>query len=330
MRVLLSYMASLKLTFFLLLFLLVSVLVTYNGELSYVMFLLVPFCLLTINLVAAILTHKAFQTNLPLLLFHLTLLATVILVALSRLTYLDGRISLNEGEAFTGQLDSQKSGIFHRYTLNADDFVNLAIELDFTPYVAVTAVRSRVLVQNDTPAFEFVIGEHKPLVINNYRFYVTRNIGYSALFSWQAHSDDNKSMPVATGTINFPPFLTNQLNQTNTWKIPNTDKTLWFMFQPSEDVLAQQQPMQLTPPKDHHLVVRAGEKRQQLYVDGQLTFPEGVLTYHGLRTWMGFKVHYDPFKAYLLMTSILTVLCLSWFFWQKFTKRSWLATLPPS
>jgi len=89
-------------------------------------------------------------------------------------------------------------------------------------------------------------------------------------------------------------------------------------------MLAQQGAIQLTPMDNHYLVVRNGEHREQLRAGQQLIFAEGVLTYHGLRTWMGYKVHYDPFKAYLLACSILTVLCLAWFFGQKFSRHSWL------
>ena len=317
----LTRLASLKLTFIFLVSLLLAIMIAYNGDLSYVFLLATPLVLLSLNLLAAIITNKTFQNNLPLLLFHLTLLATVILVALSRLTYLDGHVGLNEGEDFTGKFDGQNHGLFHQFTLKPGDFTNIAVQLDFTPLVAVTAVRSRVLVHDGSKTHEFVVGEHQPLVINNYRFYVTRNVGYSAVFSWQPVTGNNKKQ---TGTINFPPFLMNQFSQTNTWEIPHTDKNLWFMLQPEDDILVEQKSVQLTPPENHYLVIRYGEQRQKIKAGQELKLPEGVLTYHGLRTWMGFKVHYDPFKAYLLATSILTVLCLAWFFWQKFTRKSWL------
>ena len=126
------------------------------------------------------------------------------------------------------------------------------------------------------------------------------------------------------GTIHFPPFLNFQFNQTNTWTIPDTDTELWLMLLPEEDLLAEQKPIQLTPMDNHYIVVRRDEERHQLRVNQQLKFPEGALTYLGLRTWMGYKVHYEPFKAYLLSTTILTVLFLGWFFYRKFTAKSWL------
>ncbi|WP_206486000.1 hypothetical protein [Thalassotalea sp. G2M2-11] len=323
MRTLLGYLASLKLTFLLLILLLLAIMIAYNGQLSYPKLLSFPLSLLSANLVAAIISNKAFQQNLPLLLFHLTLLATVILVALSRLTYLDGWVELNEGEEFTGMLDGQTQGIFHHYSLKQGDFTNLAVQLEFTPYVAITKIRSRVLANTDIGVRELVVGEHQPLVVNHYRFYVTRNVGYSALFSWQDKS--NAGLVQQTGTLNFPPFLFNEFSQTNTWQPPNSKNELWFMLQPEDDLLAERKPIQLTPPENHYLIIRAGEDRHKLRAGQQLILSDGTLTYHGLRTWMGFKVHYDPYKSYLLACALLTVFCLSWFFWQKFTRKSWLA-----
>ncbi|OUS27927.1 hypothetical protein A9Q98_08595 [Thalassotalea sp. 42_200_T64] len=324
MNIFITKIASVKLTFVLLLMLLFTIIVAYNGEFSWVTWLALPLVLLLLNLVAAIFSNKAFRSNLPLLLFHLTLLLTVLLVALSRLTYLDAHVELFEGEVFDGKLAGQKNGLLHQYSLKAGDFTNIAVQLEFTPMVAITAIRSRVLVATNAGPHEVVIGEHKPLVINNYRFYVSRNVGYSAVFSWQALQENSPNLPTETGTIHFPPFLTNQFNQSNSWQVPNSDIELWFMLQPEEDLLAERKSIQLAPPQNHYMVVRNGEDRQELRVGHQLHLPQGILTYHGLRTWMGYKVHYDPFKAYLLATSLLTVLCLAWFFWQKFNQRSWL------
>jgi hypothetical protein len=321
-------LSSMKLTFLLLLALLASILVAYNKGWSYVLLLAIPLLLLALNLIAAITVNKKFQTNLPLLLFHLTLLATVILVALSRLTYLDGRVELNEGEAFSGQLDAQTQGIFHQFNIPADAFINLAVQFNFTPNVAITGKRSRVLVADSQGGHEVVVGEHKPLVINNYRLYTTGNIGYSAQFSWQPLATTQSVSQVTSGLVNFPSFLENQFSQAIEWQIPDTDIQVWVMLQPEEALWTESKPMRLIPPENHHVVVRIDGHRQELRVGQQLDLAQGTLSYQGLRVWMGYKVHYDPYKAYLLMTSILTALCLLWFFWQKFTRKSWLAAIP--
>lgn len=316
-----KWLASTKLTVLFILLLLIVIMIAHYGELSYTYWLSLPLALLVINLVAAILTNKAFQASVPLLFFHLTLLATVVLMALSRLTYLDGHIGLDEGEVFSGQLDNMRHGPLHNYTLAEGDFINQAVQLDLTPQVAVTAVRARAQVRDRQGYHEEVFGEHKPLIVKGYRLYVTRNVGYSAEFTWHDFRDNGKT---STGTLNFPPFLFFQFSQTTDWTIPDTDIDLWVMLSPEEDQLAEAKPIQLTPPDSHHLVVRIGEERYELKAGQQLKLSQGALTYHGLRTWIGFSVHYDPFKAYLLASSILTVLFLSWFFWQKFSRRSWL------
>ncbi|WP_371374203.1 cytochrome c biogenesis protein ResB [Thalassotalea aquiviva] len=320
-------LASLKFSFTLLLALLLALLIAYNFEQSFLYWLILPFVLLVLNLAAAIVCNKKFQANIPLLFFHLSLLATVVLAGLSRLTYLDGRVSLHEGGLFDGKLHDVKQGLWHQYNLSPGMFSLEAVELAFTNFIAITDIKTRIrLYAEEKPVRELVIGEHKPLVINNYRFYSTSNIGYSAVLSWQ-NIDQLDRFDIATGSINFPPYLINEFSQTNTWQVPNSERQLWFMLSPDNDLLTEQKAMKLTPPKYHSLVIRDGEQRYSLRVGEQLKLAEGVLTYQGLRTWAGFSVHYEPFKAYLLASSLLSVFCLSWFYWQRFNRRSWLDKL---
>jgi cytochrome c biogenesis protein len=320
---LLKLFSSLKLTVVLLLLLLVSVIVTYNLDLSFRYSLILPLALLVINLLAAIVIHPAFRASMPLLGFYLCLLATVVLTALSQLTYLEGHVEIGEGELFNGQLSGVKQGPLHRYSLSPGLFTNLAVQLDFTPGVAITAIRSRVEYQGR----EIVLGEHKPLVINGYRFYVTRNVGFAAEFAWQ-DGQPNSRNALSMGTIHFPPYMFNSFSQATTWLPPGGEQELWLMLQPEQDLLAGDQAAELTPPENHKLIIRQGEQRFSLSPGNTMKLASGELTYIRLRSFMGFKVHYDPYKAYLLATSLLCVLFLSWFYWQKFMARSWLASEP--
>jgi len=52
-------------------------------------------------------------------------------------------------------------------------------------------------------------------------------------------------------------------------------------------------------------------------------FPGGVLLYDSLTIWMGYTVFYDWTISWLFAASIVAVLSLAWFFWQKFAARPW-------
>jgi len=313
--------SSLTVTFALIVSFFLFTLLAYNTNQAFSEWLIVPSFLLVVNLCLAIYFNKKFQANLPLLLFHLGLLFTLLLIALSRLTYLNGQLELNEGQVFDGNIKVTSAGLLHDYNLEKDLFASKGIELSLTPKVAITAVRSRISTNDGA---EIVIGEHKPLVINHYRFYVTRNVGYSALFTWRPFKQAKTPQDNALGTVHFPPFLFNQFSQTAEWTIPGTNRMLWMMLSPNEDILQEAKPIKLSTPKNHHLVIRDGERRIELSQGQEFMVEEGVLTYVGLRTWMGYKVHYEPFKAYLLAVLLLTIIFLSWFFYRKFSASSWL------
>lgn len=309
--------SSLKLTTALLALLGLVVGVVYHYQLSYSQWLIAPIALLSLNLLAAIIANGRFRRQLPLLLFHVSLLVFILLLLISRLTYLDGRISLSEGQIFNGQLDAFEAGDWHSYDLANQQFKNLAVEFEMTPLVAITSVKSRVEINGH----EQVVGEHLPLLINNYRFYITRNIGFSAQIVWRPH----RQLHGQLGSVHFPPYLGNTFNQTASWTPPQSATELWLMLEPNQEMLKDNVPMRLTPPQNHKLIIRVNETRHSLSPGQQLVTSDGVLTYQGLRSWMGYKVHYDPTKPWLFASLFIAIGAMAWFFYGKFSQRSWQA-----
>ena len=54
-----------------------------------------------------------------------------------------------------------------------------------------------------------------------------------------------------------------------------------------------------------------------------LEFPEGRLTFVGLRSWMGYNVFYDWTLPWLAATVCVAVVSLGWHFMSKFKRKAW-------
>ena len=82
--------------------------------------LALPLGLLSINLIAALLMQPVFREKLPLTMFHIALLAVVVLATLGRLTYLKGGSEVSTGADFDGSFSAEHGvGARHREKLTA-------------------------------------------------------------------------------------------------------------------------------------------------------------------------------------------------------------------
>jgi cytochrome c biogenesis protein len=54
-----------------------------------------------------------------------------------------------------------------------------------------------------------------------------------------------------------------------------------------------------------------------------MRLPEGRIHYLGLKSWMGYRVDYDPTRPWLLAACLLAVLSITWFFLNKFRRTPW-------
>ena len=97
MRVLRS-LSSLKLTLFGMLALLTGVLASYKDQEASSTWITLPLLLLALNLVAALCVNPRLYRQGGLLVFHLCLLAILLLAVFGRLTGLKGRLEIAEGQ----------------------------------------------------------------------------------------------------------------------------------------------------------------------------------------------------------------------------------------
>ena len=278
-----------------------------------------PLALLAINLACAVMINPVFRRQTALLTFHLALAAIVVLVAAGRLTFLKGEVELATGERFEGRLTRGESGPWHRSQLARAQFVNDGFSVRYATGVRRAETRNSVRWRDDAGHEQrAVIGDNEPLVRHGYRFYPTFNKGFAPVFLWQPAGGAPQR-----GTIHLPAYPIHEFRQALEWTLPGTAKSLWTMLQFDEVLLDPSKVTHFRLPERHVLVVRIGQARHELAAGAALALPEGVLTYEGLSTWMGYTVFYDWTLPWLLAACVLAVASLSWHFWRKFAAQPW-------
>lgn len=334
MEPLIKYIASLWLTLTLLVLLGVAVGWSLWHPEQTTLVLTGPFVLLSLNLLAAILAHPSFRTQLPLLIFHLSLLLLLILIALGRLTYLKGWDEISEGAEFDGTLTGYSAGPWHPWHLDRLRFTNEAMEVNYDPGPRRGYTFNRVSWLDSTGERQVAeIGDQLPLKLQGYRFYTSKNHGFAPVFRWQPREG---GAPLY-GDLHLPSYPLSGLRQTAEWTPPGTASPLWFLLSFNEKILAADVASTLHPPVQHTLVVREGEGdgRWELQPGDEIELTAGRLHYLGLRNWMGYSVYYDWTMPWLSAAALAALLSMGWHLWLRFNARPWLQEsprggLPPS
>jgi cytochrome c biogenesis protein len=313
MRVLLPA-ASPKLTLILIAALGATVLAAYDHAWPVALAL----ALLALNLAAAILVNPVFRAQMPLLVFHLALLAIVALAAAGRLTYLKGRVELSTGETFSGELGHREAGPLHRSRLAEIPFTNHGFSISYSPGLNRNQTHNRVSWVDAGGARAEVIGDQLPLTLKGYRFYTSPNKGFAPVVTWRAPGG-----VLHRGSIHLPSYPAYDYKQAQEWTPPQSDASLWLMLDIEEKLIDPQRASEFRLPARHALIVRAGESRAVLEPGERIAVAGGSLAYEGLTTWMGYNVFYDWTLPWLLAAGLLAVVSLAWHFWRKFSLQAW-------
>lgn len=268
--------------------------------------------LLSVNLLASMVLHPAFRRQLPLLVAHLALLALVVLVALGRLTALDGRFELTQGLAFDGLIEA-KAGPLHRDRLSRLDFRHEGFTIDYAPGRKRGVTRNPVVwTDGDGRVQRAVIGDHRPLVLEGYRIYTSSNKGFAPLLTWIPAGGE-----AVSGAVHLPSFPVHELQQSREWTLPG-GQVAWVQLQFDDKLLDPTGPASFRLPDSHRLVLRVGEQRAELAPGGRVDVPGGTLVYERLSTWMGYRVSYDATLPWLLAAALLATVALAWHYAQRF------------
>lgn len=317
----LQRLAAPRLTFAVFVLFLLGLLFAHLATLSFSPIVIVCCVLWALNLIATLSTNAKFRRQPALLVFHLALLAIVVLVAVGRLSYLKGQAEVLEGQSFDGRLVNLESGRFHPWSLDQAAFVNHGFQVRYAPGLKRLETRNQVSWLDESGVEQTAeIGDDRPLVRKGYRFYTTWNKGFSLLFEWHPTGGASR-----LGTVNLPGYPGNALKQAQQWQLPGLPAPVWAMLQFEGDLIPSDREGQFRLPDDYRIVVRYGEQRWELDPAGSpaIDLPGGQLRYVGLTTWMGYLVTWDATIPWLLAAATIAVLSLSWHFLQKFSRLPW-------
>ncbi len=281
--------------------------------------MLLPFILLLVNLLAAILSNARFRADVPLLIFHLALLALIVLIVVARLTYLDATTNLTQGQGFEGALDSVEQGPLHSGALAELQFFNEGLSARYSDTGVYLGTYNRVRWQGSDGRWrETEIGDDRPLTLNGYRIYATVHRGLSPLFRWQPHKG-----PEALGAVQLRDHRrTDELPPAVGWKLPDgPDVWVQLNFSPLPAPRGGSQENLGAGELDHALVLRSDQRREVIRTGDTVEFPEGRLSYLQLDTWMGYRIVYDPTIPWIIAVLLIGTGSLCWYYVARFQRN---------
>lgn len=318
-----SGLASLQLTVRLLVLLVTGVVIGQYAPALRVFAIVVPLALLALNLLAAIATTSSFRRQLPLLVFHVALLALVVLSGLSVLTSMTGTAEVAEGQWFDGRMISESAGPLHprrpgdlRFALEQADF-------GFLPDGSVEWLRGSVRMSGEGGGDQVVpLSVQTPVQLQGYRIYPTPARGFAVVLSWQPNGEPG---PV-TGAVHFPPVPSDPYRLTTEWIPPGTRSPLWMRVRLPDGPLPTATTNWVRPPQNAVLIVRAPDGRRiELQRGGEAEVAGGHLRFDEIRWWLGLSFHYDWTIPWLLAAATLAAISLAIHFAMKYRRLDWAA-----
>ena len=286
-------------------------LATHNRPEASAWAIVLPLALLAANLAAALGVRPALRRG-GLGVFHVALLALLLLIGAGRLTHFDGRVEVAEGALLDpAQIEVTGQGPWHGSGWQRLKFRQGPYEVDYAAGVKRSQTRSSVWPGDAQGGPPRVVGDDTPLVQNGYRFYTTHNKGFAPLLTWQPTVG-----AAVQGVLHLPGYPLFDWKQENRWAAPDgTSMRFWLRI---ERPLAERAAWTLDPQNTPAvLVVEAGGVRRELKPGDSITLPHATLRYDRLTGWMGYRIFYDPTLVPLFVVSLLGVLGLGWHLWRR-------------
>jgi len=283
--------------------------------------LIVPLALLALNLAAAIVTNPRINRQPGLLVFHICLLATVLLAGLGRLTHLDAHLEIAQNQTFSKDvlLDVRK-GPWHSGNLDKVQFIQGAYTVDYSPGLKRGLTHSQVFLPGLGGATVVQdVGDDRPLILERYRFYTTHNKGFAPVLTWLP----NQGEPI-TGRINMPSYPLYDYKQDNSWIPPGTKEEIKFWLQLQTGMTLDESWVLNKQKATGILVVTSDGRRVELEPGDEVPLAHGRLRFENLTTWMGYRVFYDPTIQWLFWVTVVGVFGLTHFFWVKLNLVPWM------
>ncbi len=277
--------------------------------------LVLPLSLLALNLFAALLVRHAFRHQAALLLFHVGLMAVLILVAVGVLVRFDGSVEVIEGEAFNASAVTVRgAGWLHPDRLDRVRFAQGPLEIHYASGFQRGTTHSRVVVEREgNTVVQRDIGDRQGFMSHGYRFMTTFNKGYSVLVLWRGSGGEE-----AIGAVNFPSYPSFDWKQVNGWTTP-AGESLTFELKLAERV-----------PDDSAWTLSSGNVAYEVGVAGDageeraigpgrpVAVKGGDIKILDLRLWMGYRIDYNPLLPWILTAAFLSLGALAVHMAQKF------------
>ena len=274
-----------------------------------------PLSVLAANLFAALIVRHAFRQQAALLLFHVGLLAVLVLVAAGVLLRFDGSVELIEGESFDpGAVTAMGAGWLHPGRLDRIHFAQGPLEVRYLSGFQRDTTHSRVFMGSKGGAeIRRDIGDREGFTSHGYRFMTTFNKGYSVLVTWR--EDGGREV---LGAINFPSYPKFDWKQVNDWTTPAGDP-LTFELKLAERV-----------PEDSPWILKSRDTGYEVVISGSalaettvgpgesVAVRGGEITIVDLRLWMGYRIDYNPLLPWILTAAFLSLGALAVHMAQKF------------
>ena len=278
-----------------------------------------PLSLLVLNLAASVLTHPRFRGDFPLLVFHLALLALVVLFTVGRLTYLYGSISVTRGMPFDGVIDKLDKGPFHPLEFNKLSFEHAGLSEEFQDDVGhFLQLITKVRWLTEEGWKEADLGFGYPIVLNGYRIYPSARRGYTPMFHWKG-KDGREEL----GAVQLFGPAESVMENTNDWIMPD-GTAAWLQLDKEDKSLPVRGTKRInmdTEGVKHKLILRVGDVRHELVLGGSVVLPNGTLTYVNLESWGGYSLIYDPTESWLIATILVAIGSLAVFYYRRFQRR---------
>lgn len=311
MMVLLRAISSLRLTLVGLVLLAAGLLAYHKQWLPGAWTITPALALLGVNLAAAMVVDPRFRRRPALFAFHLCLLLLAVFAGYGQLAAYQARLSLVEGQEYTGDLLALVSaGPLAPHVLPDGAFRQGSIEVDYTPGLRRGATRSRIEVAQRG---WLEVGDDVPLIVDGHRFYTTSNKGFAALLLWRPDSAEPQ-----LGAVRFSSYPITELGQLASWRTPAGQEVKMALALPPSPYnekwtlstgLAGEAEIELQV-NGRRLTLRPGESAA---LDG------GQLDYQRLGMWMGYEVRYDPTLPWLFSLAALAVVFMA----AHFAGRLW-------
>ena len=309
MRTFVRHLAGTRLTMAGFAVLAAGTLASYNLPQAPAALMVVPLALLATNLAAAIALRPALRTG-GLGVFHVALLACLLLVGWGRMTHLDGRVEVTEDAPLeAAQVEVTGAGPWNDGAWRGVEFLQGAWEVDYAPGVRRGHTRSQVWLPGEaTPRS---IGDDTPLVLAGYRFYTTANKGFAPVVRWQSEGQE-----AVAGALHMPSYPVNDGNQHNTWTSPD-GRVLKFWLRIGQVVPENTAWTLAARTVPAVLVVEAQGQRHELRPGDAVALQGATLRYERLTGWMGYRIFYDPTLLPLLAIALAGIAGLAWHLWGR-------------